>query len=995
MANQGNYPELKEALESFRELFVKKLLPPNTVNGTAPFLKSCRQNPNWTPADAHRVYEILKPYHIQLKQVGCNFESVPKVTIQIPKSAYYYDQSYKLIGYDDNNFVVKFPYNREIIKTLKNIDGARWMQEKKYWNVPLGKADEVRALGDRFGFIVTDKGRSMFRNINENLEASYKADDVELNLPLKLPLYPFQNSGADYCIKNKRVIIGDEMGLGKAQPLYSKLLTPDGWVKMKDAYIGMDIIGRDGFTHKVMGIFPQGKRKVYNVQFSDGFECHCDEDHLWDVITPLMKFRNKKFVTKSLMDINRKLRDKNNNLLNFIPITEPVRFNSRKIIIDPYFLGVLLGDGGIKYRIKLSTKDLSIIEDIKKYLPIGMKIKRDIHSNCDYRLIFKKGHKNPLITQLKKYNLFGLGSHDKFIPDDYKFNTIRTRLSILQGLIDTDGFISKDNSLQFDSVSETLIDDTIEIIQSLGGIAHKNIKKGSFNITFKLPEYFDPCRLKRKLLHYDKISKYKPTRAIKSIEFIGLKETQCIKTTSSDQLYLTDHYIVTHNTVQAIATVLGTDTFPCLVICPKSLRYNWVDEWEKFTNKKTMILDKSKMKYIGRYIELGLKDVGIINYDGARTLFTDRIQEIEITKGERQGKKNIKVHTKGYEKHFKSVVIDEAHECRNQSTLRFKTIKPLCKGKEVILALTGSPIVKGPADLAALLELIGQIDKFGGHYKFIKQYYLANKGSYGGKGLPHNLSDLNIKMRSICFIRREKFQVLKELPDKMRQIIKVDIDNRDEYDHALISLQSWMVEKNIDPEKIEAAMRAEILVQLGVLKKLSARGKLSAFKEFVSEILLQDKKLVVFCWFKETANFLKDNFDNVLLVTGDVSDEDVRDNVKKFQEDDKYKLIVLTYRRGGTGFTLTAASDWACIELGWTYKDQSQAEDREHRIGQKNNVNCRYFLGKDTVDERIYQIIMARMLMERQATGSRTEIQTEETNFKDIIKSLMPKKDEN
>lgn len=663
MANQGSYPELKEALESFRELFLKKLLPPNTVNGTAPFLKSCRQNPNWTVADAHRVYEILKPYNLDLKKVGCNFESVPKIKIQIPKSAYYHDQSYKLIGYDDNNFVVKFPFNREIYKTVREIEGSRWFPDKKYWNVPLGKADAVRSLGERFGFIVTDKGRSMFRNITDNLEASYKADDVELNLPLKLPLYPFQNSGADYCIKNKRVIIGDEMGLGK--------------------------------------------------------------------------------------------------------------------------------------------------------------------------------------------------------------------------------------------------------------------------------------------------------------------------------------------TVQTIATVLGTDTFPCLVICPKSLRYNWVDEWEKFTNKKTMILDKSKMKYLGRYIELGLMDVGIINYDGARTLFTDHIQKIEITKGERKGKHNIKVHTKGYEKHFKSVVIDEAHECRNQSTLRFKTIKPLCKDKDVILALTGSPIVKGPADLAALLELIGQIEKFGGHYKFIKQYYLANKGSYGGKGLPQNLSDLNIKLRSVCFIRREKFQVLKELPDKMRQIIKVDIDNREEYDHAFISLQSWMVEKNIDPEKIDAAMRAEVLVQLGVLKKLSARGKLSAFKEFVTEILLQDKKLVVFCWFKETANFLKNNFDDVLLVTGDVSDEDVRDNISKFQNDPKYKLIVLTYKRGGTGFTLTAASDWACIELGWTAKDQDQAEDREHRIGQKNNVNCRYFLGKDTVDERIYKIIMQRKLMEREATGSQTEIQTEETSFKDIIKSLMPNKDDN
>jgi SWI/SNF-related matrix-associated actin-dependent regulator 1 of chromatin subfamily A len=664
MGDSGSYPELKQALLSFRELFIKRILPPSAVNGTAEFLKRCRLNPNWSPSDAHRVYELIKPHTLTLKKVGFDFDTVPKVTIQIPKSAYYENKSFNLIGYDDNLFVIKFPYSRELYKEISSIEGARWNQEKKYWNAPLGKADEVKAFGEKFGFIVTEKGKSMFRNINDNLEASYNAENVELNLPLKLPLYPFQNSGADYGIKNKRVIFGDEMGLGK--------------------------------------------------------------------------------------------------------------------------------------------------------------------------------------------------------------------------------------------------------------------------------------------------------------------------------------------TVEAIATVLGTDTFPSLVICPKSLRYNWEDEWAKFTNKKVLILDKKRMPMLKQYIELGLMDVGIINYDGARTLFTDHIQEIEITKGARAGKTNKKVITKGYENLFKSIIIDEAHECRNRSTLRFKTIKPLCKDKEVCLALTGSPIVKGPADLGALLDMIGQIEKFGGYFKFIKQYYTANKGFFNNsKALPQNLSDLNIKLRSICFIRREKFQVLKELPDKVRQIIKVDIDNQEEYDHALINLQSYLLSKNVDPEKIDAAMRAELLVQLGILKKLSARGKLSAVKQFVEDLLLQDKKLVIFTWFKETANFIKNNFDDVLLVTGDVSDEEVRDNIKKFQEDPKYKLIVLTYKRGGTGFTLTAASDWLCIEMGWTYKDQSQAEDREHRIGQKNNVNCYYFLGKGTVDERIYDIIITRMLMEREATGSRTEIQTEETTFKEIMKSLITKQNDN
>lgn len=434
-------------------------------------------------------------------------------------------------------------------------------------------------------------------------------------------------------------------------------------------------------------------------------------------------------------------------------------------------------------------------------------------------------------------------------------------------------------------------------------------------------------------------------------------------------------------TPQGIGVVLGLDAFPALVICPKSLRLNWQNEVVKFTHKKAMIITKSNAANLKRYYELGMADFFIMNYEGARTIFTKDIQEIKITKGARAGKSNIKVHLHDFAKIFKSVILDEAHEARNSKTIRFKTIKPLMNSAEVRICLTGSPIVKGTSDLASLIELIGRINDFGGRFKFIRAYNKVNKDSFNSKMLPANLKELNIKLRSLCFIRREKFQVLKELPDKIRQIIKVDIDNRKEYDLALNMFEQWMIENNYDPERVDRAMQAEVLVRIGVLKKLSAKGKLFALKEFVNEVIDSGEKLVIFCWFLDTARFIKDNFDDVLLITGDISDEDVERNKKLFQNDSRYKLMVVTYKRGGVGHTLTAASKVALIEDGWTWKDESQASDRCHRIGQENTVNIYKFVGVNTVDEGINHVIEQRRDMEKDATGGSMEYKTTISNY--------------
>lgn len=791
-----DYPELRTALTKFRELFQRNILLPSVVNGKEIFLKRMRMQSNWSSSDALRVYNIIKPHELKLAKIGFKFNSVPLVritTVQPTKRVMKLKTpSRKLIGYDKDSFVVSFPYNTNLIAAIRMIPDAKWNNDKRYWNVPLARINQLREFGHRFKFEYTKKGLEMIKNIKDNFTASYKAEKVELDLPMKLEPYPFQYAGIDYGMKNKKVIIADEMGC---------------------------IVGNAVINANLGG-------------------------------------------------------------------------NSFKMRLDDLY---------IKFK----------------------------HSTVKHK--FK--------ARSLKDNIFGLNKIDNII---YK------------GVKETYDIETKSGK----SLGLTL---DHEILTPDGYVELEKLKEG------------DSIIINGKLVCKDCGS---DEDIIISINYAGKKPVYDIVMADPYRNFVANG-IVVHNcgkTPQAIGVALGLDAFPALIICPKSLRLNWQNEWHKFSNKKAFILTHKNIKNLERYFELGMYDVAIMNFEGARTLFTKEIHEIEITKGKRAGKTNKKIILHGYEKLFKTAILDESHNCRNDKTIRFKTIKPVMAAAEIRLALTGSPIVKGTSDLASLLELIGRIDDFGGRWKFIRRFNKFKRESFHAKALPANLRELNIKLRSLCFIRREKHQVLKELPDKIIQIVKVNLDNKVEYNDAFNAFRFWMQSQDYDQEKIDRAMRAEMLVKIGVLKRLSARGKLSAFSEFVDEVICSGEKLVVFCWHKETANYLKDNFDNVLLITGDVSDEEVEENKHKFMTDPKYKMIVCTFMRGGEGHTLTAASKIAIIEPGWTHKDHSQAIDRIHRIGQENTVNAYCFVGEDTIDEDIYDIIEQRRLMEKEATGGQTEI---------------------
>ncbi len=424
-------------------------------------------------------------------------------------------------------------------------------------------------------------------------------------------------------------------------------------------------------------------------------------------------------------------------------------------------------------------------------------------------------------------------------------------------------------------------------------------------------------------------------------------------------------------TIQAIGASVYENKWPILIACPKSLRINWKIEIEKYTDKRAVLLNDKSFSKIDALIDLGI-EFFIINYDSVGKFFCSSVE----TYTNEQGKKKIKATKNKVAERFHGLIVDEFHECKNRKSVRFKVFKEVSSHMDFRIGLTGTPFVNSIADISSQLELLGILDKFGGYSVFDKKYGKIKRQDFeNGTRDPRiveALKDLNVKLRTMAMIRREKHQVLKDLPDKFRRVVYCELENQSEYDQAEIDFMSYL-EQN--PTK---SMSADALAKMRVLQKLSAKGKIETIAREVKSLTESDKKVVLFCWHLDTIEAFRKHFPNLVEISGNVNDVQIEENKKRFQDlnNKECNLIVITYKKGGVGHTLTASSDVFFAELGWNPKDQDQAEDRCHRISQVNSVTCHYFLGKDSIDEHVYNIIDTKRVIGSISLDDKKEYET-------------------
>lgn len=219
-----------------------------------------------------------------------------------------------------------------------------------------------------------------------------------------------------------------------------------------------------------------------------------------------------------------------------------------------------------------------------------------------------------------------------------------------------------------------------------------------------------------------------------------------------------------------------------------------------------------------------------------------------------------------------------------------------------------------------------------------------------------------------------------------------DITNRKEYQDAERDLIDYLKRyKEADDEKIQKSLKGEVMVRIGILKDITARGKLKEVIDFVKDFRENGKKIILFCNLHEIVDRLLVAFPSAVCVTGRQNMQEKQASVDAFQKNPKTDIIICSIKAASAGITLTAASDVAFIELPWTYADCDQAESRAHRIGQKDSVNCYYLLGRRTIDQKLYRIIEEKKHISNAVLGAEDNIQT---NIVDMMAHMFDETEE-
>jgi phosphate starvation-inducible PhoH-like protein len=365
---------------------------------------------------------------------------------------------------------------------------------------------------------------------------------------------------------------------GRAQPLQSKVLTPVGWREMGSLRVGDFVTGSDGRPTQVTGVFPQGEKAVYRVTATDGAVTLACAEHLWAVRTASDKRRGRQPRVLRTQEMAGNLRCFHQYRYELPMLSAPVAWEFRETPLDPYSLGLLLGDGCItdKTSPAFATSDAELVSSLELALGgMGLSFRRK--SAVDYVITNPAaGHggrivRNQLTQALRELKLAGTYSATKFVPEIYLNNSAEVRHAVLQGLLDTDGGpVIQDGRtcrVQYTTTSTRLRDDVLFIVRSLGGVAYWRVRRAegrepgfangrevgyrndSFVMDIRLPGGVEPFRLKRKADVYRAHGGGRPMRFVKSIEPAGMRQTQCISVAASDSLYVTDDFLLTHNTL--------------------------------------------------------------------------------------------------------------------------------------------------------------------------------------------------------------------------------------------------------------------------------------------------------------------------------------------------------------------------------------------------------------------------------------------------------------
>ena len=460
------------------------------------------------------------------------------------------------------------------------------------------------------------------------------------------------------------------------------------------------------------------------------------------------------------------------------------------------------------------------------------------------------------------------------------------------------------------------------------------------------------------------IKPYKELLSRKDIELL-IENLPLLKKPRSYQMdYL--HYAVNHGnhingssvgTGKSLCSVLYAemlDLFPCMVVCPASVKSGWLREWKETNpNRRVSIISTSSPP------EDFEADVIVINYD---------ILGKRVTK--ENGKTSLEIRLDGMKKKsFSLVIADEIHFLKNRKSIRSKSFKKLAHKVPSVIGLTGTLIMNRPAELLNILMLIERIKEIAPddqyHHYFFERYCNMKETNFGMDiSGASNIKELNRLLKECCYFQVSKRDALKELPPISENVVECEITNKRAYKKADSDLLQFIEDKFKDQEKVDKAARAEFLVKLSTLKQLSLEGKIKAIKKWVEEWLEanEEEKLLVFASQSAILTKIAEEFKEGLLITGSTTTKKRDEILQKFTLEKNKRVLFANIGCLGTGVDglQKVCSNMAILELPPRPSDLVQVIGRLERSGQENPVTIQYLLSPETIDQDLWEMLKGK-----------------------------------
>lgn len=846
------------------------------------------------------------------------------------------------------------------------------------------------------------------------------AIDAEIFAVTGEKLFPYQKTGAEWLSERIGALLADDMGVGKAIAIDELVLTSEGWRRIGEAKAGDSIIGSDGKPTKVLGVYPQGRTKLYRVTMTDGASVRCTSDHLWYVESAnTRKRKTKGFVmtTKEIIDAGiryapAKGRERGNSKW-FVPMVKPVEFSEKHFELEPYFVGAMIANGS------LTSTSITHwgLEDQR------LELDKAVPSNYEVRRRTKKQHYSIISAKPRGETRRAFGRLDlleycykKRIPPQYLLGSVSQRLALLQGLMDNDGTVRKTDGIvaEYNTTSPGLCKDVIELVRSLGGSAWfstriptyvykgKKLKgRRDHRIRMSLPDAFNPFRLPRKHALFKSRTKYPPIHAIESIKPCGKGKAVCIKVEAEDSLYVTSDFILTHNTRTAIVSV--PKNAPVLVICNSAAKAVWAGEMARCRpNMKVRVLqgrESFRWPREGEMVVLNydilpnihgkrgrFKCSGFLDHESERVRCPGCMEQLEVGRppirgGEGRPAMSVKTvlgHKPSCDGYLEpepclgchelleaclpgTVVIgDEAHYIKNGASNRSKRFRAIARSARErggrTWLLTGTPVENEAKEMWSVFDAAGIAEEAFGDFATFARLF---KGKASLWGFTWGLpGDEDVPE----IVERARRVMLR----RMKKDVQPDLPTKMHQalpvsvDRSALSECEAYLKRYGGIDRICDMVEKEKIdfKTMASVRAALATAKIPAMLEQIKDHEEQGIPLIVFSCHRAPIDLIR-KLPGWMVITGDEDEVKKAKAVEMFQAG-KLKGLGLTVRAGGTAITLTYGWRQVWVDRDYNPGKNAQAEDRQVRIGQTKGVCILMIEADHPLERRLNEILLRK-----------------------------------